>query len=230
MVAATTTKRNGMASNSQIRRCGPALMMSSELHLWHGCLPYIHGSSWIRGFVAEQALDDLNKIAAAFIALQRSVQQSSFEAVILISHVMKCLCPLTITCMWSNLTLQTPQSYYYCSTRHCGHCVKCHSAFPVRHASTCLLRASKPHWTRKRQSCGLWRRSQRPSRSGCARISLLVVLLTAQTVPSGCSRRHCGWCASWHQPQRLSRLLWRCMAWARSTMCPWSLRGPSGTP
>lgn len=31
--------------------------------------------------VAGQALDDLNKIAAAFIALQRSVQRSSFEAV-----------------------------------------------------------------------------------------------------------------------------------------------------
>ena len=65
------------------------------MKLWrtHGILqPLVpHAARISQLLCVWQALDDVNRIAAAFIALQRSVQQSSFEAVCQLCHVRPCL-------------------------------------------------------------------------------------------------------------------------------------------
>ena len=159
MAVAMITIRNGTALHRQIHRCGPASTMSSDMYTFNMVLrPIFMDVPGVKDLIAVQALDDLNKIAAAFIALQRSVQRSSFEAVILVApdashdkndmHVVE-----------SQLQ---PQPNYKCTTRHCAHCVKWQFCILSQPASACMLRASRSHRMQKRLSCGLWRRLRRP--------------------------------------------------------------------
>ena len=172
-----------------------------------------------------QVVDELNRLAAAFIGLQRSVQGSSFEVVrSLQHHINMIIMPARTEDALQSTGLppagpappEKPQWLFrlaqsVTSTDERTHC-----------------RAWTPPMPLKRQRCGRWRRLRRLSRSASARTLPQGGPPTGRRSPSGCSGARCARRASWRPAPRRCRARWRSTASAAHTTCRWNSPGPSG--